>query len=272
MRRLAGTTGLLLLLFAGGACGGTNEGRSAASTTTVAARAATPAGTTPSPGTPAGSTTPSSTKRSGGLADQYGVRYCEMLTVTIGNDDTTAEVWGTQGLNDCPQEVFSAIDAAAVVSQMKVTLALPNGPRYWVLDDIVANEIAGSGETRDFGGVAMRSIALVNLGKGVPDRRPYTGISVKRDTEFRFSAGRTVYELTAPDRSVYIMQSYSLEIDPKISVEALSALGDRLALPEGWTFGARVLDAPLMVEDVNGIATVVQDELRNSYQLRGKAT
>ncbi|MDP1806253.1 MAG: hypothetical protein Q8K72_13860, partial [Acidimicrobiales bacterium] len=89
-----------------------------------------------------------------------------------------------------------------------------------------------------------------------------------RDTEFRFDADREVYELTAPDGSIYVMQSYSLEVDPDLHVGALSAVGDRLTLPEGWTFTSRVLTEALVVEDIDGIATVVQDDLKNSYQLR----
>ena len=206
----------------------------------------------------------------GQLNDQYGVRYCELLAVTLAEAGTTGEVWGTQGLNDCPQDAFESIDTAAVAADLEATAAVPNGPRYWVLDDIVANEVAGSGEVRDFGGIEMRSIAIVDLGPGVPDRSPYVDISVKRDTEFSFVEGREIYELSAPDGSVYVMQSYSLEIEPTLTPEALAGLGEQLALPEGWTFAARVLDEPLVVEDVDGVATVVQDELRNTYQLRSR--
>lgn len=204
----------------------------------------------------------------GQLADQYGVRYCEVLTVTVADVGTTAEVWGTQGLNDCPQPAFAAIDPATVVADMGVTAALPNGPRFWVLDDIVANAMAGSGEIRSFGGIEMRSIAIVDLGRGIPDRTPYAEISVRRDTEFRFGAGRMVHELTGPDGSIFVMQSYSLEVDPMLDAGNLADLGRRLALPEGWTFASRVLDEPMVVEDFDGVATVIQDDLRNSYQLR----
>jgi hypothetical protein len=89
-------------------------------------------------------------------------------------------VWGTQGLNDCPQEAFAGIDPAAVATEMGAALATPNGPRYWVLDEIVANALAGSGETRPFNGLEMRSIARVDLGAGIPDRRPYAEVSVER--------------------------------------------------------------------------------------------
>jgi hypothetical protein len=205
-----------------------------------------------------------------GLADQYGVRYCEVLAVTVADAGTTAEVWGTQGLNDCPQAAFETIDPAAVAAELGAAVALRNGPRYWVLDDIVANQLTGSAAIRDFGGIEMRSIATLDLGRGLPDRRPYTGISVRRDTQFRFATGRRVHELTAADGSVYVMQSYSTEIDPALTAEALADVGGRLRLPPGWRFTTRVLAEPLVVEDVDGIATVLQDELANSYQLRAR--
>ncbi|MGK2949906.1 MAG: hypothetical protein ACSLFP_15145 [Acidimicrobiales bacterium] len=223
-----------------------------------------------SPTTIAPSTTTTLDEPAGLLDDQFDQRYCEVLTVTIAESGSTGEVWGTQGLNDCPQEAFAAIDTAAVAADMSVTLAVANGPRHWVLDTIVANEVAGSGETRDFGGLEMRSIAVVDLGPGVPDRAPYGEISVVRDTEFRFDAGREVHELTAPDGSIYVMQSYSLEVDPTLDVDALSGIGARLQLPEGWTFTSRVLTEPLLVEDIDGIATVIQDDLLSSYQLRAR--
>jgi hypothetical protein len=265
------TFALLLVLVLGlAACGGGDDDAAPdpgdrATTTATTAPSVDP--TEPAPSEP-------STSQPGGpsgqLDDQYGVRYCEVLTVQVAPEATTAEVWGTQGLNDCPQEAFASLDPAAVAAELGVTIAVPNGPRYWVLDDIVANELAGSGERRSFGGIEMRSIAVVDLGTGVPDRRPYAETAVKRDTEFAFDAGREVHELTAPDGSVYVMQSYSVEIDPSLDPTALAGLASRLSLPEGWTFASRVLDERLAVEDVDGTAVVVQDDLRNSYQLRSR--
>lgn len=253
----------VLLPLGGVACGGDGADEPSAAT-----------GASSSTGAPTSSTgAPAPTEPdapAGQLLDQYGVRYCEVLTVTVDPVNTVAEVWGTQGLNDCPQADFAAIDPAAVAADLGVTIAVPNGPRYWVLDDIVANELAGSGERHRFGGIEMRSIAEVDLGAGVPDRRPYVETAVERDTEFAFDAGREVYELTAADGSVYVMQSYSVEVDAALDVSALAGLAGRLTLPEGWTFTTRVLDEPLIVEDVDGTAVVVQDDLRNTYQLRAR--
>jgi hypothetical protein len=261
MRATSVPLGVVLVLTLS-ACGG-GDG----TTSGPGSDAASPAGTA---GSPAATSDTTSGPR-GGLADQFDGRYCEVLTVTVADGGTTAEVWGTQGLNDCPQGPFEAIDPVGVAAELGVTVALPNGPRHWVLDDIVANELAGSGATRSFGGIEMRSIAVVDLGVGVPDRTPYAEVSVARDTEFTFDAGRAVHELTGPDGSVYVMQSYSLEVDPTLDVAALAGLGGRLSLPDGWTFASRTLDEPLVVEDVEGVATVVQDELLNTYQLRLRA-
>lgn len=222
-------------------------------------------------GAPDGNAGPSTTAAEpvrGGLSDQYLQRYCEVLAVTLGETGTVAEVWGTQGLNDCPEEAFAGIDLAAVAAELEVDVALPNGPRYWVLDEIVANDLAGSGEVRAFDGLEMRSIALVDLGEDLPDPTPYTQRPVERDTDFVFAEGREVHELTDPDGAVYVMQSLSTEVAPDLDATQLAGLGERLALPAGWAFSTRTLDEELVVEDEDGVAVVVQDDLRNTYQLR----
>jgi len=38
-------------------------------------------------------------------------------------------------------------------------------------------------------------------------------------------------------------------------------------MPEGWSFRTRTLDAELIVDTTATVATVVQDELENSYTL-----
>lgn len=281
--RMAPAALAVAALLAG--CSSSGTGTTAATTPATGSRGSAPGSTTPGATTPGtapgtGATTPGTGTTGGStpgteptvrrLSDQFGVRYCEVLTVTLDPEHTTAEVWGTQNLNDCPQEQFAGIDPAKVRDEMGVTAAIPNGPRYWVLDSIVANQLAGSLEIRSFNGIDMRSIAVVDLGTGLPDRRPYIPVSVRRDTEFGFEAGRTIYEVVAPDGETYVMQSYSLEVDPNLTVDQLAGLGSRLQLPEGWRFVTRTLTEELVVEDVDGVATVLQDELRNSYQGRGK--
>jgi hypothetical protein len=62
------------------------------------------------------------------------------------------------------------------------------------------------------------------------------------------------------------MQSYAQIVDTSLSERDLPGLGARLTLPEGWQYRARTLASPLVVR-TPGEATVVQDELQNTYSL-----
>ncbi len=57
-----------------------------------------------------------------------------------------------------------------------------------------------------------------------------------------------MYELLAPDGSTYVMQSYSQIIDPNLSIGQLKSLGDRLNLPQGWSYRSRVLKKDLFLK------------------------
>jgi hypothetical protein len=224
------------------------------SPTTVAAPETTPATDAP--------TTVS--KYPNGLRD---VLYCEVALVTLGADGHfSLAVWNSMGHSECPPDQWAAIDAAAVAKENNALIALKNGPRHWTLDRIEATMQLTAPVTK-FGEIEMFLGATVDLGTTPPVQTPYLGRNVQRDTVFHFDAGTDVYELTADDGRVYVMQSYSQEIDPTLSLDRLAGLGSVLKVPAGWTFSVRRLDAPLDVRDVDGIAVVVQDELRNTYQL-----
>jgi hypothetical protein len=52
-----------------------------------------------------------------------------------------------------------------------------------------------------------------------------------------------------------------------MSEEALLTLGERLALPDGWTYRSRILAEELVVDTSDHLATVLQDEFENTYTL-----
>jgi hypothetical protein len=112
-------------------------------------------------------------------------------------------------------------------------------------------------------------MALLATTEAAEESRAYEPDLVERTTTWAFKAGSEVYELTDPDGDVYIMQSYALIQDRSLTVADLPTLGDRLDLPEGWSFSSRVLDQPLQVALAPEGAFVVQDELNNSYQRNG---
>ena len=74
---------------------------------------------------------------------------------------------------------------------------------------------------------------------------------------FTFDEGRTVYELTDPAGSTYVMQTWSQQKDPSLEEDDLAGLGDRLHL----NVGAR---NNLMTDrDIKDLASV--DELRSNW-------
>jgi hypothetical protein len=63
------------------------------------------------------------------------------------------------------------------------------------------------------------------------------------------------------------MQAYCVGVDPALTESGLAGLGERLDQPMGWTFQTRILDEELIVDTSETVATVLQDELENTYTL-----
>lgn len=208
------------------------------------------------------STSAVETPRKDGLR---GVRYCEVLLLREDAGNFQAEVWNTLGMNDCPQSDWEALDTTAIAKERQAAMALLNGPRYWTLDSITADIRATAPETT-FGKLGMFRAATIDFGPNLPSQTPYTERSINRETVFGFDAGTDVYELVTPDKTVYVMQAFSQLKDPTLKATDLGSLGDRLALPEGWSYQVRTLDDALNVLSTDGVAVVIQDELQNTYQ------
>ena len=70
------------------------------------------------------------------VTNQRGIRYGEVLAVLSDGEQFTAHVYGTQLLNDCPQELWEALVPAAIAEELGALIVKLNGPRYWVLDGL----------------------------------------------------------------------------------------------------------------------------------------
>jgi hypothetical protein len=197
----------------------------------------------------------------------HGARYGEMLLVKGRLNRIEATVYNTLGLNECPDDLWRALDAEAIKTAHRARAAVLNGPRYFLMDSIA---IADPGtEIVTFGGLQMRPLATVRLPlsalRGGIGRRPYAERAIRRTTTYVYDQGREVYELVAPDGTTYVMQSYSLAVDPTLTEADLPALGARLRLPDGWRYRVRRLAEEWSLH-VDGEARVVQDDLDNTYQ------
>ncbi len=195
-----------------------------------------------------------------------GVRYGEVLAMFLRDTGLEAEVYGTQMLNDCPQELWDTLNADEIAKDMGAVFVKLNGPRYWLLDGLGSKVAVVDPVFKDFNGIQMRRIATIPIGADFA-AGPYTIRNVNRGAVFFFDAGKTVYELVDPDGRAFVLQARCVGVDPDMTEESLATLGERLALPEGWSYRTRVLDAELVVDTSATLATVVQDEFENTYTL-----
>ena len=195
-----------------------------------------------------------------------GIRYGEVLAMFLRDTGLEAEVYGTQMLNDCPQELWETLNADEIAKDMGAIFTKLNGPRYWVLDGLGSKVAVVDPVFKDFNGIQMRRIATIPIGTDFA-AGPYTIRNVNRGAVFFFDAGKTVYELVDPEGRAFVLQARCVGVDPGMTEESLATLGERLALPEGWSYRTRVLDAELVVDTSATLATVVQDEFENTYTL-----
>ena len=196
--------------------------------------------------------------------DVFGERYGEVLLVRVGESGPAATVYNSFPLNDCPAELWDALDADAIAKANGAVAALLNGPRYWLMSQI--EKRAGEPQpTRSFGGIAMIEQATVQLSSSNP--QPYSVNRVDRRAVFTFDAGRPVFELVDADGQRWVMQTFSQIVEKNLTLKDLAGLGSRLTLPAGWRYETRTLASPLTVDTTDRAASVLTDDLTNSYSL-----
>ncbi|SON61961.1 hypothetical protein MSIMFI_03480 [Mycobacterium simulans] len=198
------------------------------------------------------------------VSDLSGKRYGEVLLVTPGEAGPQATVYNSFPLNECPADLWSALDAQALATEHGAATALLNGPRYWLMNSIEKTP-QGPPVTKTFGGIEMLQQATVLLSSMNP--APYTPNQVSRHTVFVFNAGEEVYELQDPKGRRWVMQTWSQVVDPNLARADLRKLADRLKLPDGWSYHVRVLPSELRIDTTTRAAQVLQDDLTNSYSL-----
>ena len=190
-------------------------------------------------------------------------RYCEILLGYMVGGELRAEVWGTQGLNLCPAESWDALDPDAIEAEYGAFFIRMNGPRYGMTD---AGTIQSPDETRRvFGDLEMQRLATLVLDPTSLAGGPYVEAHVERTSTFEFWSGFESFELVSPEGVVYVMVSMSQIVDPSLSPADLPELSSRLVLPDGWTYRARRRITDLVLE-AEGAATMLQDDLQNTYQ------
>lgn len=200
-------------------------------------------------------------------ADIRDYRYCEIIPVFRRGLTLHIEVYNTFGLNEGPAELWQNIRSRKLAEALGAKRVIKNGPRYWVMNELVGNGETAEGKTADFGGIEMilRGKVEVKVWQAAVGTNIYTENEIKRDTVWVYHTNNEVYELISPEGDVYRMQSYAQIVDKQLTIDDLATLGQRLNLPDGWRYQTRVLTGESKLV-ADGLAIVINDELGNSYQ------
>jgi hypothetical protein len=191
--------------------------------------------------------------------------YCEIIPVVRSGLHLVATVYNTLGLNDCPAAIWDKITEAEMKKRFRALKVLLNGPRHFLMDEIIAGGATAAGETIEAGGLKLTERASIDLGFFGLRKGPYRERTIERDTRYVFDAGKPVFLLVAPDGARYVMQAYAQMIDKTLSYSDLPGLGAKLKLPSGWRY-EEMVPASALVLGAHGKAIVVQDDLDDTYQ------
>jgi hypothetical protein len=192
----------------------------------------------------------------------------DMQTVTVKNcrnsrygeifiiKETGLDVYNTTGLNDCPANLWDALDLEKIKNELGAMQVQKNGPHFWMMDE----QTLTMGETRTFGGIEARWAAHAPLSvvqKGATGGKPYAIYTPSKTQSMVYSKGKPVFELVDPEGHVYVLQAR----EEKFPIPELAKLGDKLSLPQGWKYQTRTLteDLPLDLSPAQTIYAVGDD-------------
>jgi hypothetical protein len=201
-------------------------------------------------------------------------RYMEVFITCPG---AGTGIYNTMALNiqpdnsrdSAPEDLMANYSDEQVREDYNATKVYMSGIRHWTHDKM---RVTLSNNVRNLNGLDTRwgadaAVDEVDMSKG---EQFYTAIPVTCNRTWYYEKGKPVFILDAPNNMTFIMQSYALIVDPDQTYEDLNTLGERLNLPEGWSYRVEVLDQDL---EINGITAdgkdnqwrVTQDDLVNTY-------
>ena len=97
----------------------------------------------------------------------------------------------------------------------------------------------------------------------------YLPILIFRNSNWILHAGTPVHLLREPEGTVWVMQEYTKDVDPSLTLDNLAQVGGKLKnLPKGWKFETKVLtkELSLNTDRCDGWAAILRDELHCTYQ------
>ena len=161
------------------------------------------------------------------------------------------------------------IDAKALAEQLGVVACVLNIGRNWTMDEIDMH----LGEVLDFQGVKMAWAGDMTSDEIMKHMGgAYEVGKILRNTNWIYKAGKQVCLLREPNGQVWVMQEYTKEVDPTLTMENIGEIGPKLKkLPKGWTFETKILEKDLTLDTrrTGNWASIIRDELGNTYECTG---
>jgi hypothetical protein len=195
-----------------------------------------------------------------------GTVWCEILPFVGTPPNVVAHIYTSTAVDNCTEERSAALDMTKLAADMGVSKAAINPGRYWVFDRITAFT---AGEIVDFNGIKAQWAATMTPQDvaGILGTKPFTPGRIVRNTEWFYMKGKPAYLLRTPEGKVWVLQVFTKQKDPTMSLETLDQLGSKLELPEGWKFERKILDKDLSLQPrwADGSAYIMRDNLGNTY-------
>ena len=161
------------------------------------------------------------------------------------------------------------IDAKKLAEELGVVACVLNIGRNWTMDEIDMH----LGEVLDFQGVKMAWAGDMTSDEIMQHMGGAYAIGkIMRNTNWIYKAGSQVCLLREPSGLVWVMQEYTKEVDPTLTMENVHEIGPKLKnLPEGWTFETKILEKDLTLDTrrSGNWASIIRDELGNTYECTG---
>lgn len=151
-----------------------------------------------------------------------------------------------------------------------------NDKRIWMMDFIVQLKDDLPDDTPLYVSIPFKNINNIFctfnwVAQVIPSNgNPYTISQIQRKTIWVYKPKTEIYMLiniSNGNLKIYVMQSFTNQIDQNLNPTNINYMGNKLSLPIGWLWTSLVLNYDTYLKVVStGTAYLVQDNLKNSYE------
>jgi hypothetical protein len=195
-----------------------------------------------------------------------GKTFCG-LGAFVGKGPTQrAHVYTAASLDELTPDSYKKIDPVKLVRDYEIDACAVNSGRFWLMDE---QEMQG-GDVVDFYGVKLLYGGEMTAAEMMAQMKtPYSPNLIYRNSNWIWHKGTPVHLLRDPEGTTWVMQEYTKDVDPTLTLDNLHTVGSKLKnLPKGWKFETKVLtkDLSLNTDRCDGWAAIIRDELHCTYQ------